>query len=95
MNANQESYQGLASFPVPRPAFRRCNSPLYRTKQRRKAGRGTGYEANQGLSIYLSHNHISMGICLFHVSPYRNRKYYASVEHKSNMLLGRVAQSCA
>ena len=29
----------LASFPVPRPAFRRC------LVQRRKAGRGTGYEA--------------------------------------------------
>ena len=30
----------VASFPVPRPAFRRCC-----TKQRRKAGRGTGNEA--------------------------------------------------
>ena len=29
----------LASFPVPRPAFRRC---LVRTKQRRKAGLGLG-----------------------------------------------------
>ena len=29
----------VASFPVPRPAF------LYRTKQRQKAGRGTGNEA--------------------------------------------------
>ena len=33
----------VASFPVPRPAFRRCL--VYRTKQRRKAGRGTGNEA--------------------------------------------------
>ena len=37
----------VASFPVPRPAFRRLQygTKLYRTKQRRKAGRGTGYEA--------------------------------------------------
>ena len=44
-------YGKLASYPVPRPAFRRCLVPLYRTKQRRKAGLGTGYEANGKLLI--------------------------------------------
>ena len=38
------SDENLASFPVPRLAFRRLQ---YGTKQRRKAGRGTGYEANE------------------------------------------------
>ena len=46
------SMQLLASYPVPRPAFRRCLVPLYRTKQRRKAGRGTGNEAMQLLLLH-------------------------------------------
>ena len=42
------------TFPVPRPAFRRCLvRPLYRTKQRRKAGRGTGNEARLHCLNYL------------------------------------------
>ena len=41
---SKSSIQMLASFPVPRPAFRRLQ---YGNCKRRKAGRGTGYEAIQ------------------------------------------------